>query len=127
MKRTKTKKAFDNGSLSDSSTDADDTSASDWIDIDPKSGSSTRELYDLDAPGCSNTLSGNTVDHTAELYENFKQFAAVVLDSEQVCSEKKLWSYQAQVDVDKASGKVEHNELKLSHITIPSSSKYSVR
>lgn len=127
MKRKKTKKAFDNAALTDSSTDADDTSGSDWLDEDPKSGTSTREIYDLDAPGCSNTLSGTTVDHTAELYENFTQFVSVTLDSELQCSDDKPWSYVAAVDVDKASDKVEKNELKLSHITIPAGSKYTTR
>jgi hypothetical protein len=127
MRRKKTKKAYDNGVETDSATDADDTSQSDWLDNDPKSGTSTREIYDLDAPGCSNTLPGTSVTHTAEVYLNFVQYVTVNLDSETQCSDDKKWSYVARVDVDKASGKVEKNTLRLSHVTIPGSPHYSTR
>lgn len=127
MKRTKTKKAFDNGILTSSATNAADTSGAAWVDEDPKSGTSTREIYDLDGPGCSNTLPGTMVKHTAEIYENFVQYVSVTLDAEVRCSDDKQWSYVAQVDVDKASGKVEKNELSLSHVVIPAGSKYQPR
>ncbi len=127
MRRKRTDKTFDNGIVTDDSTNKDDTSDAPWLDLDPKSGSSTREIYDLDAPGCSATLSGTTVNHTAECYDNFRQWAAVTLDSELACSDEKQWSYQARVDVDKASNKVELNSLSLVHIPIPASSNYTTR
>lgn len=127
MKRKATIKGYDNGVRVVDWTDHDDTSKAPWTDLDPKSGSSTREIYDLDAPGCSIILSGTTINHTADIYDNFTQWAAVTLDSEQRCSDEKTWSYTAQVDVDKATGKVEKNELSLSHITVPTSSKYTTR
>jgi hypothetical protein len=127
MRRKRTNKAFDNGVISDDSTDKNDTSSADWVDLDPKSGSSTREIYDLDAPGCSAKLVGTAINHTSEYYINFKQWVAVTLDSEAVCSDEKLWSYQARIDADKAASKVEINELRLSHITIPAGAHYPTR
>jgi hypothetical protein len=125
MRRKVTMKSYDDGSQSASRTDADDTSPARWTDIDPKSGSSTREIYDVDAPGCSATLSGTTVNHTAECYDNFTQYVTVTLDTELVCSEEKLWSYEARVNVDKASDKVELNKLRLAHVAIPAGAHYS--
>jgi hypothetical protein len=126
-RRKVTNKSYDNGVETDSASDADDTSNSDWLDNDPKSGTSTREIYDLDAPGCSTTRPGTSVDHTAESYLNFVQYVTVALDSETQCSDDKKWSYIARVDIDKASGKVEKNSLSLSHITIPGGPHYSTR
>jgi hypothetical protein len=128
MKRKKSKKAFDNGVRTRNVSNEDDTSHASWVDEDPKSGTSTREIYDLDGPGCSNTKTGTAVDHTAELYQNFWQYVTVTLDSEEQCSDNQLWSYEAAVDVDKATGKVEANTLRLSHIEVDTrTSRYTTR
>ncbi|MHC4529903.1 MAG: hypothetical protein ACYS29_18700, partial [Planctomycetota bacterium] len=104
-------------------TNEDDTSPASAVDLDPNSGSSTRELYDLDAPGCPALwLSGTTIYYTSESYGNFDQYVTVDLPSDNNCSNTVEWSYTAWVDMDKAAGsRVEKNELSLSSITIPSS------
>lgn len=127
MKRKRTNKSWDNGVLASNHVDVDDNSHAEWIDVDPKSGTSTREIYDLDAPGCSAKLVGTAITRTSEYYINFRQFVTVTLDTELQCSDDKLWSYEAQIDTDKASGKVEKNVLRLSHIAIPGSPHYSTR
>ena len=127
MRRTRTFTAFDDGHKStDPYGDYPDPSGSDYMDLDPKSGSSVREIYDLDGPACS-TVWGTNITHTAETYANFKQWAAVMLDQELVCSDVKLWSYQARVDVDKDDNEVELNEMHLFHIPIPAVPHYSKR
>ncbi len=127
MKRKKTTKGYTNGVQTRlSGVDEDDTSDAPWVDEDPKSGTSTQEIYDLDAPGCNIVGPGTTVNRCrGRIRMNFKQYVTVTLDSELPCSDEALWSYRAQIDADKASGKVEVNELKLSHITIPTSPHYS--
>jgi len=127
MKRKRTNKDWDNGVSSTNDVDVDDTSGADWVDLDPKSGTSARELYDLDAPGVSTSLAGTAINHTSESYTNFTQFVTVTLDTEVQCSDNKLWSYEVRIDVDKATGKVEKNALSLSHITIPASKHYPTR
>jgi hypothetical protein len=126
IKRKVTVKAWDNGVSSVDFTDHDDTSDAFALDVDPKSGTSTREIYDIDAPGCSTVL-GTTITHTSEVYANFTQHVTVSLDTETKCSDDKTWSYVARVDVDKASGKVEQNDLSLSHVAIPGSPQYPHR
>jgi hypothetical protein len=127
MKRRVDVKAWDNGVSSFSQMGRPDVSAPAFVDEDPKSGTSTREIYDVDAPGCSIGMPGTSINHTAEVYDNFTQFVTVTLDAEVQCSDDRLWSYTAWVDVDRASGKVEKNELRLSHIALPASSHYPTR
>jgi GT2 family glycosyltransferase len=105
-------------------TDENDTSPAFALDLNPQGND---ELYDLDGPGCSTRL-GTAIKHTSELYANFEEYAAVVLSgTEQECSQHVPWSYQARVDIDKAAGKVELNQLSTSHITIPSAAHYTKR
>ncbi|MCP4250650.1 MAG: hypothetical protein GY778_26715 [bacterium] len=127
MRRKATAKGFDNGVKTADQTDGVDDSDAAWVDVDPKSGTSTREIYDLDQPGCSVALSGTTINHTSETYANFTQYVTVTLDSDYKCSDDVLWSYEARVDVDKTSGKVERNRLRLSHIAWPPSRHYSTK
>jgi hypothetical protein len=127
MRRKKTIKGFSNGvQYRSTGVDDDDTSDADWVDNDPKSGVSTREIYDLDAPGVD-LAAGEAMDHTREVYKNFKQLATVTLDSELPCSDDKTWSYQAWIDMDKASGQIEKNTLSLSPISIPATAHYAKR
>ena len=127
MRRKKTIKGYSNGTqYRTTGVDDDDTSYADWVDNDPKSGTSKGEIYDLDAPGCDVATAAN-MDRTHEVYKNFKQYVTVTLDSEQICSEDKAWSYQVWIDLDKATGKVEKNSLSLSHITIPTTPHYAAR
>src|SRR6266446_379416 len=135
VKRKVTSRGWDNGGHYSGATwvagpsvadnDKDDTSGREWTDLDPCSGISNREIYDLDAPGCSVALAGTTIHHTSEYYGNFTQSVTVTLDTEVQCSEDKLWSYTAWVDADKATDKVENNQLSLLHIPIPGASHYS--
>jgi hypothetical protein len=122
--------AWDNGLLSASDTGDftyDDTSASGWMDQNPKSGTSTREIYDLDAPGCP-IYGGTSINHTAEIYDNFKEFATVTLGGlEQPCSNTNTWSCTAQIDADKSTNKVELNSVTTSLITLPTTPHYSYR
>ncbi len=108
-----------------------DTIYPQMTDLDPKSGSSTREIYDLDAPGCSCCLGPGTatIYYTSEVYANFRQYVTVEINgTEPQCSADALWSYQARIDMDKPAGsRVELNQLQLSHITIPSDPHYSKR
>lgn len=127
MKRTRTNISFDNGVETTNNTNHDDTSSNIYLDLDPKSGSSTREIYDLDAPGCSASLAGTNITHTAETYVNFNQYVEVKLDSDEKCSDDVLWSYEARIDVDKVNNKVELNKLRLSHIAIPVTRHYPTR
>jgi len=122
--------SWDNdGKPSDKPNGGDDTSDAAWKDEDPSSGKSTREIYDSDPPGCSNTLPGTTINHTAESYVNFDQYVTVsIYPTQERCSEVKPWSYQARVDGDKPKGKrIELNELKTSHITLPKKAFYEKR
>lgn len=109
----------------------DDTSLPGWTDLDPTSGTSAREIYDLDAPGCSRNLPGLTIYYTSERYSNFTQYATVDLPGLTPgikCSDDVVWSYEAWVDMDKAAGnRAEANKLMLSSITIPSTPHYSKR
>jgi hypothetical protein len=64
MRRKKTVKGYSNGvQYRSDGPDVDDTSDADWVDNDPKSGTSTREIYDLDAPGCDRA-NGGLINHT---------------------------------------------------------------
>lgn len=126
MRRRKTVKGYSNGSQYRSDVNASDNSTANWVDEDPKSGTSTREIYDLDAPGNDAAITVPLV-HTHEVYKNFTQSVIVTLDSEVLCSDETLWSYQARIDADKATGKVELNQLALSHVSIPAAAHYSVR
>jgi hypothetical protein len=85
-------------------------------------------IYDMDAPGCSAVLSGTTIYHTSETYANFTEFATVTLDAETTCSDNAYWSYQAQVDGDKAAGsRIDLNQLNTQLITIPNGPHYTFR
>lgn len=143
LKRTKEKKAWDNGGRytnpadnttwaagpsSQAAAGADDTSNAPFSDLDPTSGGSVDTIYDRDAPGCSNVLNGITIYRTSELYQNFTQFVTVTLNAEETCSDNALWSYQARVDGDKAAGaRVELNKLDTKHIVIPAAPHYAKR
>jgi hypothetical protein len=75
------------------------------------------QVFGLDVPGCPVIGSGTSVDHTAEVYLNFYEYAAVDYGGVLViCSDAKKWSYLAQVDGD--AGVVRGNVLSLSHINL---------
>jgi hypothetical protein len=97
----------------------DTTNTPSLRDWDPTSGGSVDTIYDTDAPGCSTALDGITIYHTSELYANFTQFVTVTLDAEETCSDNAVWSYQAQVDVDKDAGKrIDLNKLDTALIDV---------
>jgi hypothetical protein len=86
---------------------------------DPTSGGKVDTIYTIDAPGCSCVLPGITINHTSEIYVNFTQWVSVTLDAETICSSNAIWSYQAQVDGDKAAGKrIDLNKLDTAAIDI---------
>lgn len=130
MRRRVTGRLFENGAVSgDNSSSRDDTSSPGWQDLDPTDRPGKRELYDVDAPGCSATAEEfDEIDHTAEHYSNFEQYVTVILDNEVQCSDTLLWSYAAQVDIDKTKGnRIEMNVVRPGHIVIPERSKYKPR
>ncbi len=138
IKRTVTAAAWDNGGHyvngewqqgpSLSVANMDDTSPAVWKDVDPLSGTSTGQLYDLDAAGCSVALPGTTINHTSEIYVNFTQWATVTLDTSYKVSDNVIWSWQAQVDGDKPAGsRVELNQLSTQAINIPGAPHYAQR
>lgn len=129
FRRSYAVKAWDNAASSaDFPAGTDDTSKPGALDIDPKSGTSTREIYDTDTPGCSVALTGITINHTSELYVNFTQWVTVTLDAEAECSDFAPWSYRARVDGDKAVGqRVELNVLDISHYALPATPYYAAR
>ncbi len=143
LKRTVQAVAWDNGGYYTNGTDnttwaagpsvqkaagSDDTSDAAQLDLDPTSGGSVDTIYDEDAPGCSTALNGTTIYHTSELYANFTQFVTVTLDTETLCSDSAVWSYQAQVDGDKAAGaRIDLNKLDTQLITIPNAPHYAHR
>jgi len=122
--------AWNNGALTASDTNNftyDDTSSPEALDEDPRSGTSTGQIYDLDGPGCP-IIQGTTVNHTSEVYDNFKECATLTLGGvEQPCSDTNTWSYSVQIDIDKSTNKVELNSLTTSLITIPTTSHYTPR
>lgn len=130
IKRMMTSRLYENGSLEDREDDADDTSDKEFVDLDPGSGSSQREMYDLDAPACPG-VTYETIDvrrRTSEAYYNFTQYVTVILDDDkEKCSDDKKWSYAGQIDFDKQKKKVEKNTLSLGHIALPETSKYDER
>lgn len=78
--------------------------------------------------GCSVDLSGTTINHTAEVYDNFYEYATVNLgNGQQICSETNTWSYTAQVDVDATNNKVQLNAVSTSLITLPITPHYTTR
>lgn len=98
LKRTVISIAWDNAgapSLSNGPPGSDDTSDTRCQSLNPISGA----IFDLDAPGCSVTLPGTLIDHTAEYYGNFYEYVTVNLNGPQVCSDTKTWNYRAQVDL----------------------------
>jgi len=101
--------------------EGDGTSGGSWVDLIPKGNDAgVGKLYDIDTPGCSTQL-GININHTAETYINFNQYAAVSLGGAGLerCSDIKKWSYAAKVDADRAQGQVILNQIKTSHIQIP--------
>ncbi len=143
IKRTKESVGWDNGGhytkKSDPTTWAggpslsnpagtNDISQAFALDLDPTSGGSVDTIYDEDAPGCSSNLDGITIYRTSEYYGNFTQFVTVTLDLETTCSDNAVWSYQAQVDGDKAAGsRIDLNKLDTQLITIPNAPHYAQR
>jgi hypothetical protein len=104
---------------------AEGAASQDW---DPTSGGSVDTIYDVDAPGCSVMLGGTEINHTSESYVNFTQWITVTLDAETICSDNALWSYQAQVDGDKAVGsRIDLNQLSTGSINIPAGPHYTKR
>ena len=130
IKRTITCNHFDNETLAKSVTNHDDTS-DDWmLDLDPDSGGSAGKIYDLDPPGCSANLSGTTINHTSEAYNNFTQWIEWDYNTTSTrCSDNAVWSYEARADVDEAVGnkRVPLNRLSLKHMTIPANAHYAAR
>jgi len=85
-------------------------------------------IFSTDTPGCSAVLPNITIDHTAEVYDNFYQFVTVDLGSgAQICSDTQTWSYTAIVDVDDPTNKVQLNTLSTSLINIPTNSLFPPR
>jgi hypothetical protein len=73
-------------------------------------------------------LGGTEINHTSESYVNFTQWITVTLDAETICSDNALWSYQAQVDGDKAVGsRIDLNQLSTGSINIPAGPHYTKR
>jgi hypothetical protein len=103
----------------------DDTGDAEFQDLDPTSGGSVDTIYDQDYPGVSTLLHLNVI-HNSEVYVNFTQFVTVTLDvPDATCSDNALWSYQAQVDVDKAAGsRIDLNQLGTGAINIPDAPHY---
>lgn len=126
LKRKATANSWDNGVVGIAWVDHPDLSHPFALDEDPKSGSSTREIYDIDAPGCSTVLF-LAINRTSEVYANFTQWATVTLDAESRCSDEKPWSYKAQVDADLATGQVQFNAVSTSAIAIPAAPHYATR
>jgi hypothetical protein len=126
MKRTRIVIAWDNGgspSQSDPPPGVYDANNPDSKYLNPVNG----DIFGLDAPGCSTSLPLTTINHTAEVYDNFYQYVTVNLgNGDQTCSATNTWSYTAQVDVD-AINKVQLNSLSTSLITLPTSPHYPHR
>ena len=115
---------------------ADGSIPSNNVDLTPDSGSSTREIYNLDCPAVPLTVlglpgaPGMTVFYTTDGYINFSQYAIIDLGAAEPekCSNSVDWSYKAWVDVDKSPGnRVDKNEVKVSHTTTQDSSHYNRR
>jgi hypothetical protein len=122
MKRWRSIAAWDNGQSA--SPDAgDDTSPSDLKFLNPAKG----DIFDLDTPGCS-IFFGTRIQRTAEVYDNFYQYVTVRLGGrETLCSDFRMWSYTAQVDVDNPTNKVQLNSIQSSLINLPTQPHYPQR
>ncbi|MHC4529920.1 MAG: IPT/TIG domain-containing protein, partial [Planctomycetota bacterium] len=102
-------------------------------DLIPDDHGSTREVYNLDLPGCPGMQLGSpttNVFYTSEAYVNFTQYLTFFNDTATTenCCNGVEWSYTAWVDMDKTAGsRVEKNVLSLSHISLPPSANYSKR
>ena len=89
-----------------------DSSNSDNTDLTPRD--SGGKIFDLDVPACPPQF-GFSIQHTAEAYMNFVQWATVNWgDGPVKCSDDKNWSYKARIDGDKKMVVV--NELSHTHI-----------
>ncbi len=106
----------------------DDTSNPNNLDLDPYDHLIRGKLFDVDSPGCS-PVRYLSIRHTCEVYINFNQWVAVVIDGESVpCSEVKPWSYESQVDIDRPVGqRVLRNSVKSLHIEIPDTKTFATR
>ena len=92
--------------------DEDDNSDPENQDVTP--ADSGGMIFDTDVPGCPPQF-GFSIQHTAEAYINFDQWAEVDLGAGLVkCSDVMPWSYTAQVDGDEKS--VIRNTLNTAHI-----------
>ncbi len=87
-------------------------------------GANGGTIYDLDAPACSADLYFN-VNHTAEVYDDFKEWAVVQLDKTYQCSEKYEFYYDAQVDADNKL--VNMNKLGAGNPALPAGPYYKKR
>ena len=103
--------------------DAPDTSQPPSLDEDPDSGTSVREIYDIDVPGTP-----EPDHHTYEKYINFDQQALIEFPSGVILIVgSHPWSYTGRVDMDKSGTKIDQNQLQGSHISIPSAPFYQKR
>ena len=103
---------------------ANDDSAAVFEDSDPTDADGGT-IYDLDAPGCSFVLPGDTINHTSEVYINFSEYAVVTLDKKYSCSNPADFYYEAQVDADNKV--VNANKLGNGSTTLPASPFYTKR
>ena len=126
MKRTRVVIAWDNGgspAVLNPLPGEYDANNEDAKYLNPVKG----DMFGLDAPGCAIDLSGTTIDHTAEVYDNFFQYVTVNFgNGDQICSNTNTWSYTAQVDID-ATNKVQLNSLSTSLITLPTTPHFQQR
>ncbi len=103
------------------SNNVDDTSGGPAVDVNPAGND---KLFDLDVPG----QKWPAAYHTGEQYGNFVQYVTIdVCGTKELCSNEVPWSYCSRIDYDKVTNKLELNELKTSHITLPESPHYSKR
>jgi hypothetical protein len=127
LKRTTIGIGWDNGGESSSSAPPpgeNDTSPPQSESLTPIND----DVFDLDTPGCSDVLPGTNIDHTAEVYDNFYEYLAVKLGNEnRTCSTTNTWSYEARVDIDNLTNKVQLNSLSTSLIELPVNSYYQER
>jgi hypothetical protein len=87
----------------------DDTSAGNFMCLISTNG----DIFDLDAPGCP--ITGAIINHSAEVYDNFKEIVTVSLgNAELQCSNTNTWSYVSLV----ATNTVRTNVLSTSLIAL---------
>ncbi|MDB5342083.1 MAG: hypothetical protein JWP89_460 [Schlesneria sp.] len=98
---------------SDVQVNADDDSATEFLDVNPAENDS---LFDLDIP----RFGVPPQYHTCEMYASFVQYVTIKACGSGVqCSADFPWSYRLRIDYDKANNKVDLNDVKTSAIDLP--------